>query len=89
MGSKVIELKTWPEYFEDLNRGKTFEIRKDDREFKVRDFIILKEWVPEREIYTGRKEVYVINYILGNKPEIGLKAGYCILAITKVEVNNA
>jgi len=82
--NKVIELKTWPEYYQDLNRGKNFEVRKDDRDFKIGDFLVLKEWVPEREVYTGNKMVYVILFILRNKPELGLKPGYCVLGIDKI-----
>ena len=34
----VHELKCWPEYFEAVISGaKTFEVRKNDRDFAVRD----------------------------------------------------
>lgn len=40
-------LKCWPEYFAPVKEGKkTFEIRKDDREFKVGDVLELKEFQP-------------------------------------------
>jgi len=42
------ELKVWPEYFEPVAGGwKRFELRKDDRGFKVGDAVVLKEWDPE------------------------------------------
>ena len=40
-------LKTWPEYFKAVKSGdKTFEIRKDDRQFMVGDIIELLEYEP-------------------------------------------
>lgn len=48
-------LKTWPPFFKDTFRGvKEFEFRFNDREFKRGDYLILKEWYPKSEKYTGR-----------------------------------
>lgn len=42
------ELKTWPEPFHAVASGlKTFEIRKNDREFEVGDILVLKEFKPK------------------------------------------
>jgi hypothetical protein len=75
------ELKTWNEYFEDVFIGKkTFEIRKDDRGFKKEDTLVLKEWDPKKEQYTGREISRKITYILeGGK--FGLKKGFVAMAI--------
>jgi len=44
------KLKTWPEYFDAILRGvKTFEIRKNDRNFKVGDKLNLLEWDTGRD----------------------------------------
>lgn len=49
-------LKTWPEYFQAVIDGKkTFEIRKNDRDFKVGNELLLQEYDPEQETYTGRQ----------------------------------
>ena len=49
------ELKILPEYFEALASGtKTFEIVLNDREYKVGDLLILREWTP-LFFYTGRE----------------------------------
>jgi hypothetical protein len=41
------ELKAWPSYFVAVKNGlKTFEIRNNDRDFKVGDILVLKEFVP-------------------------------------------
>ncbi len=60
----VHELKTWPSFFNDLVRGyKTFEIRRNDREFHHGDALLLREWDPTKKIYTGRKLTFGIEYI--------------------------
>ncbi|EKE9396612.1 DUF3850 domain-containing protein, partial [Listeria monocytogenes] len=50
--SKTHELKILSEYFWDIAEGrKTFEIRKNDRNFQVGDYLILKEFKEEK--HTG------------------------------------
>lgn len=76
---EIHELKISPKYFEDVKANKkNFELRKDDRDFKVGDFITLREY--DNGQYTGREIKNIpIGYILRNVPEYGLKEGYCIL----------
>jgi len=41
------ELKIWPQYYEAVANGsKTFELRKNDREFQKGDEVVLKEYDP-------------------------------------------
>ena len=48
-------LKIWPEYFERVDANeKRCEIRLDDRNYRVGDFIKLKEWNPKTKKYTKR-----------------------------------
>ena len=62
-------LKTWPVYFQALWDGrKTFEIRKNDRDFKPHDILVLKEWNPETGMYSGRSITATVTYIC-NLPE--------------------
>lgn len=57
------KLKTWPEYFDAILRGvKTFEIRKNDRNFKVGDKLNLLEWDTGRDPRCPRHE-----YILADE----------------------
>ncbi len=58
------DLKTWPEYFNAVIAGeKKFEIRKDDRDFKVRDTLLLSEYDPATQMYTGRIQRARVTYI--------------------------
>jgi hypothetical protein len=39
------ELKIWPEYFAQVRNGRMkFQLRRNDRDFKVGDQLLLKEW---------------------------------------------
>lgn len=75
----IHELKILPEYFNEVqSHNKQFELRKDDRDYRVGDWILLKEF--ENGSYTGREcGCFGITYILRNCPEYGLADGYCIL----------
>lgn len=72
------KLKILPQYYDSIiSNIKHFELRKDDRDYQVGDFIILQEW--ENGEYTGRETGFKIEYILRNCTEYGLMEGYCIL----------
>ena len=74
----IHELKILPEYYDSvISNVKNFELRKDDRDFQIGDFVILKEYIDGE--YTGRETGFKISYILRNCPEYGLMDGYCIL----------
>lgn len=56
-------LKIQPQYFEAVrSEVKTFELRKNDRDFHVGDFLALNEWDGDR--YTGRTELREVRYML-------------------------
>lgn len=77
MGARVIRLKTETAEFQAMsNKSKTFEVRRNDREFREGDVIVLEEVV--QGIPTGRTFfVGAIRYILdGGK--WGLAKGYCV-----------
>ena len=74
------ELKILPQYFWEVHNGnKTFELRKDDRDYKVGDVLKLKEW--NYSNYTGNECFRTIKYILKDCEKYGLKKGFVLLAI--------
>lgn len=78
------ELKTWPRFFEELLRGnKTFELRRNDRDFQTGDDVIFKEWDEKLEDFTGRKLHRTITYVLRSEDissKWGLQLGFCIFS---------
>lgn len=75
-------LKTWQEYMHDINTGsKSFELRKDDREFEVGDVLMLMGWDNQFQKYTGDVIEAKINYILSGG-QFGLEKGYVVMSIT-------
>lgn len=80
-GTKLIhDLKILPEYFDLVqSREKTFEIRKNDRNYQIGDIVVLKEWDLIKQEYTGRTVSRVITYILDDNTY--LQNGYVALGI--------
>lgn len=74
-------LKTWPQYFQD--RGKSFEVRKYDRPFKVGETLLLQEWDNETKQYTGDELKVQITYIL-HGGQFGIEEGYVVMGIKEV-----
>jgi len=74
-------LKTWPEYFFAIESGKKkFEVRKDDRNFHVEDWLILQEWCPKDKGYTGAQILAEVTCVVRDE-DLGLKKGYVVLGI--------
>ena len=76
-------LKTWIPYFEDIINGlKTFELRKNDRDFSVGDILILEEYDKENDLRTGRTIEAKVIYILdGKRADFGIEKEYCLMGI--------
>jgi len=87
---KIHELKTDPDAFVASFRGdKLYEIRLDDREFRMGDMLVLRETAASGErmaegaplIYTGR----VLSRIITHKLDgYGLKEGWVVLGVRNV-----
>lgn len=73
--ARIHDLKILPIYFaEVVAKRKTFEIRKNDRDFCVGDMVRLKEW--EKSDYTGREVMARITYLTGFQQ----KSGYLVFS---------
>lgn len=76
------ELKIYPQYFEDVISGKKkFEIRKNDRKYRVGDILILKEW--DNIKYSGRKARAEVIYLIDDK-FVGIQPGYVVMGISLI-----
>ena len=73
-------LKQETQFFEDVVNGrKLFEVRKNDRNYKVMDLIALNEWDPDKNQYTGRSCLVYIDYIFDD--EMYVKESYVVMTI--------
>jgi len=82
----IHNLKIVDPFFDAVREGiKTFEVRKDDRDFKVGDGLILSQWMDEgngRGQYSGEAVSAIVRYILRpNECPAPIPEGYCIMAI--------
>lgn len=79
-------VKTWLEYFESQQKGdKMFELRKDDRPYKVGDRFLSQQYDQHKSEYTGKEQAYLITYVLRDADFFGLKPGYCILQLKEID----
>jgi hypothetical protein len=79
------ELKTWRSYFQLIwDNKKPFELRKNDRGYKVGDTLYLREYNEGDREYTGRYIDAYVTCMVENAPEFGLMDGYCIMGISEI-----
>ena len=80
--AQVHELKTIEPFFSEVRDGlKTFEVRKDDRDFQVGDFLKLRKYDPDKGRYDlDRPLICIVMYKLTGE-RWGIKKGYCVLGI--------
>ena len=97
---KLHELKIKHSYLVDVARGiKTFELRKNDRDYQVGDLIRFIDvqsfdsvmFVPSNykvemvDYYVNENTLFRIVYVLKNVEEYGLNKDYCILGIKRLK----
>jgi len=81
--SKTHHLKILPEYFNAVRLGvKTFEIRKNDRDYKVGDSLLLKEY--DNNAFTGNVVKAIVTYIT----DYAQKDDYVVMAIELPDKRN-
>lgn len=78
------ELKTWPVAFDALLfKAKTYEIRKNDRDYQVGDLLRLRRWCPESSEYTGPAVYREVTYMT-NGGDWDIPDHLCILAVKPI-----
>jgi hypothetical protein len=82
------KLKTWPVFYWDVVTGaKTFEIRKNDRDYQVSDILVLQEYIPEENRYTGEECRVIVNYTVRLDGLPGIPNGFIAMS-TYLEEND-
>lgn len=78
---KMHELKIASEFFEAVKDGrKKFEIRKNDRNYQEGDVLVLKEYDPITQLFSGRIIKVEISYM----PDFPLQDGYVVFGIDEI-----
>ena len=78
-------IKILPEYYRAVEqKKKTFEVRYNDRDYKVYDVLHLQEWLNGG--YTGREITANVTYILNDSNYC--KDGYVIMSIEVISINS-
>ncbi|OIO80892.1 hypothetical protein AUJ84_02350 [Candidatus Pacearchaeota archaeon CG1_02_32_132] len=63
-----VKKKVWSKFFEAILSGKKkFELHLADFEVKEGDVLVLEEWDPETNNYTGRKISKKVGYVVKTK----------------------
>jgi hypothetical protein len=87
----VHELKCWPPFFGAIKAGhKTHDLRRaDDRDFQIGDQLLLREYDPQAQTYTGRTLTVKVTYITSAEIPCALSRdalhpGFAILSINLI-----
>lgn len=75
------DLKSWPVQFEAVLAGrKTHEVRVNDRDYRVGDCLVLAEYFPEHDGYSGRRILAEVTHITPGGA-FGLPLDLCVMSI--------
>ena len=89
MSERIHKLKTWTGAFGALwRRIKTYEIRKNDRDYRVGDRLQLQEWDETARAYCGREILAEVTYMTPGG-QWGLPPDLCVLAIKEISRDDA
>lgn len=89
--SVIHELKCWPKFFQPIALGvKRHDLRRaTDRHFVAGDRLLLREFDPDRDDYTGRTQLVAVTYVTSAEmpcalSDQALHPDFCILSIAPV-----
>lgn len=78
----IHNLKTWPRYYQRMiAKEKGFEVRKNDRDFQTGDQLILQEFDPVENKYTGDDRMFDVTYIL-HGGSFGIDPEFVVMSVT-------
>jgi len=78
----VHDLKCWPEFFAAVRDGfKPFEVRENDRDFRVGDTLRLWEFDPALNIHTGKFFHRLVTYALPGG-SFGIAETHIVMGLT-------
>ncbi|CAM2902826.1 DUF3850 domain-containing protein [Flavobacterium frigoris] len=76
------ELKIYPEHYRNVLLGlKKVEVRLNNRNYQENDLLLLNEYDPNKQKYTGGQVIRKVDFII--KDVAGLAHNYVVLQISK------
>src|SRR5690349_4859693 len=93
--SSVHHLKSWPQFFGPIREGtRTHELRKNDRNFNIGDILVLREFDPAAQTYTGEECVVEVTSMTSFAQPCAisneaLNPEFCILSVRLVAPERA
>lgn len=82
---RIHELKCLQEYFGAKVLGvKNFELRRNDRGFKVGDYLAINEYDGEK--YTGRAILERVDYLLNPNEVMNCQGGFVLMGTSAVAI---
>lgn len=84
------KVKSWTEFYDAIKRGQPFDVRADDRHYKVGDVIVFQQWDTDHGRLTGdeckREVTHVVKGVGagGIAPLRGLRPEYVVLGLKPV-----
>lgn len=86
----IHQVKCEHQFFEDVIRGnKLFEIRKNDRNYQVGDYLAMNELTEDKTEYTRRSAMFVIDYVMDSeKSNFTIAYNYVVLGLRPCTVIN-
>jgi ASC-1-like (ASCH) protein len=77
----IHELKCWHEYFVDVKSGKkTFEVRLNNRNYRIGHYLHLKDYDNILHEYTGDEVFCKVTYVLYGG-DFGIADGWVVMSI--------
>ena len=90
MNNRIHRLKSWPVFFQAIvNGARTHELRRNDRNYKIGDKLVLCEFDLTKSEFTGAScELEITSITSAEEPcavsEEALNRNFCILSIRRL-----
>jgi len=82
---KTIVIKSWTEQYEQLLSGREFDIRKNDRNYKVGDIVTFREFDHKKKEYTGRWMDVIVKHVhTGALPCLAFPGNMCVFQFVPI-----
>jgi hypothetical protein len=82
--NSIHHIKATPKFFDSLYTGhKKFEFRLNDRNYRVRDILVIHEYDKDKNQYTGRSCKRVVTFVLSSDEGFAMLRDWVILSLVR------